>query len=194
MEHIRIENTDVIFQEFGDGKGKIIISNDDYGYNFSYYWGAMGKDTSLAQFVQSINSDYFINKLSSSRKGDFDAYSTFVNLRRYIQECFEYELPWYDHMEFQKDYRKKLKEFQKTIASEKSFIDHITSFHNSLDYYLIKDSRERERVENLFRDIFSDCEPWHFTECEPHPETIFLKKLHVKLKRVLSKPVQLCLF
>ena len=50
MEHFRINSTDIILQDFNKGEGKIIISNDSFGYNFSYYWGAMGKNTILKAF------------------------------------------------------------------------------------------------------------------------------------------------
>jgi len=42
METIRIDTTDVILRDDAPGKGKIMISDDGWGYNFSYYWGAMG--------------------------------------------------------------------------------------------------------------------------------------------------------
>lgn len=194
MEHIRIDYTDIILQDFGDGKGKIIISDDDYGYNFSYYWGAMGKDTSLKQFLQEINTDYFVGKLSSHTKGPLNVRKTFVALRKYIQESFKYELPWYEHVKFQKDFRERLKYFQKSIGHETEFIIGIEDFHNQLDYYLIEDRAERERIETLFKSIFYNCEPWDFVENDPHPEELFLSRLHPKLKKALSKPVQLCLF
>lgn len=194
MEHIRICYTDIILQDFGDGKGKVIISDDDYGYDFSYYWGAMGKDTSLKQFLQEINTDYFVNKLSHHIKGPINVRATFVALRKHIQECFRYELPWYEHMEFQKDFREKLKIFQKEVRSDIEFITGIQNFHNYLEYYLIDDFAERSRIEKLFKDIFSNCEPWYFVEYDIHREDLFLTKLHPKLKKALSEPVQLCLF
>lgn len=194
MEKIKLGKTDVIFQEFGDGKGKIIVSDDEYGYNFSYSWGAMGKDTTLKQFVKSVGSDYFVKKLSNNVKGTMNVRKTFINLRTYIQECFEYELKWYEHMEFQKDFRERLKTLQKHVNYEHEFIDKVMSFHNQLDFYLIKNRNEMQRLEDLFKDIFNQSEPWHFIVNETHPEEIFLTKLHAKLKKTLSKPVQLCLF
>lgn len=194
MEHIKIDYTDVIIQEFGDGKGKIIISNDNYGYNFSYYWNAMGKNTSLKQFIKQIDTDYFVNKLSHNIKGTINVRATFVALRKYIQECFQYELSWYEHMEFQKDFRKKLKVLQKEICSDTEFINRIQNFHDCLDYFLIKDSKERKIIIKLFEDIFKNCEPWYFIEYNIHPEELFLIRFHSKLKKALSKPIQLCLF
>ena len=193
MERIRVGHTDVIFDEIGDGAGKIIISNDDYGYNFSHYWGAMGKDT-LKQFVCSIDTGYFTNKLCSHINGPMNVKKTFVGLRKSIQESFEYELEWYQHLEFQKDFREKLKKFQKEVSCREEFVNRAMSFHKELNYYLIEEDYERERIEELFKGIFSQCEPWTFLEYNPHPEQLFLEKLHVKLKKVLSKPVQLRLF
>lgn len=194
MEHIRIGSTDVVLQDLGDGKGKIIISDDEYGYDFSYYWGAMGKDTTLISFIQSLSSDYFVKKLSHNIKGPFDARRTFSALRKYIQECFQYELKWYEHMAFQKDFRKKLKQLQKEVSCADEFVFRLKSFSNELDFYLIEDRYERERLEKLFEDIFSNSEPWYLIEHETHNEELFLEKFHYKLKEKLSKPVQLCLF
>jgi len=194
MEHIRIGYTDIILQEFGDGKGKIIISDDDYGYDFSYYWGAMGKDTTLKSFLKKINSDYFVNKLSHNLKGPMNVRKTFVALRAYIQECFQYELQWFEHIEFQRGFRKELRNFQKEVGCDTQFIQEIQDFHNRLDFYLIKERYEQEKFEKLFKDIFSYCEPWGFIVYDTHPEEVFLEKLHAKLKEELSRPVQLCLF
>lgn len=194
MEHIKIGYTDIIFQEMGNGRGKIIISDNEYGYNSSYYWGSMGKDTTLKQFISSMGTDYFVKNLSSRQKGPMNLNKTFANLRAYLKESFLYELPWYEHLEFQKDFRKRLKECQKTISDNRDFIDSILSFYEKLDYYLIKDIKERRKVENIFKDVFSNSEPWYFVEHKTHPEEIFFTKLHQKLKSKLSKPIQLCLF
>jgi hypothetical protein len=193
MEHIRIENTDIIFQEIGDGKGKIIISDDEYGYNFSYYWGAIPKGKTLKQFIQSSNCDYFVNKLSHKIKGPIDSHKTFVKLRAYIQECFKYELRWFEHMEFQKDFRKKIKKLQNEVSCEAEFIEKIDSFYWELDFYLIKDETEKERVRALFSSMLAHVPSREFIKNKTSKEDIFLEKLHKKIKKALSKPVQLCL-
>jgi len=90
METIRIGLTDVIFKDEGEGKGKIIVSNDDWGYNFSHYWGAMG-DRNLKQFVSEINTSYFVDKLSVRRNGDLDVKKTFTNIRKRIREALSEE-------------------------------------------------------------------------------------------------------
>ena len=56
MRLINIGLTDIVLQNFKDGQGKIIISNFDFDYNFSYYWGAMGENTNIEQFICQINS------------------------------------------------------------------------------------------------------------------------------------------
>ena len=43
LTHYRLDYTDVILQDYEDGKGKIIISNDDRDINLSYYWIVTGK-------------------------------------------------------------------------------------------------------------------------------------------------------
>jgi len=194
MEHIRIGHTDVILDEFGDGKGKIIISNDECGYDFSYYWGAMGESTTLKQFIQRIGSDYFVGKLSHRTKGKMNVRKTFARLRADIKESLQGELQWYEHMEFQKHFREALREFQSGIVEENEFIRRVQDFYTELNFYLIQDRGEREKLECLFKDIFPQSEPWRFIIHDAHPEDIFLEKLHAKLKKALAKPVQLCLF
>ena len=194
MEHIRIDSTDIIFQDHGDGKGKIIISNDEYGYDFSYYWGAISKGDTLAKFIEKMNSGYFVSKLSHKIKGQINIRKTFVALRKYIQESFEYELKWYNHVEFQKDFREKLRNLKDEIANDIDFSQRITSFHEELNFYLINDTNERERIENLFKSIFSNSGPWNLICYDIHPEDAFLERLHAKLKDKLSKSAQLLLF
>lgn len=147
----------------------------------------------LKDFIKSINSEYFVSKLGHNIKGPINVKKTFRNLRSYIKENFEYELPWYEHMEFQKDFRNKIKDLQNNVSEENYFINKVNQLYFELDYSLIEDD-DRERLEILFKDIFSQAEPWTFIVYDIHPEELFLAKLHVKLKKKLSKPVQLCLF
>ena len=192
MEHFKVNNADVFFDDLGNGKGKLIISDDEYGYNFSYYWGSMG--CNLKQFLKSIDSGYFVKKLSNVVDRPINVKKTFIALRVYLQECLSYELKWYQHTEFQKDFRKKLKEFQNNVDDKHHFIDLTQSFHNELDFYLIENVKERREVEKLFERIFSQSEPWNFICSNAHPEEIYLKNIHKKLQKTLKKPVQLCLF
>jgi len=187
MENIRIGTTDVILQDYGDGKGKIIISDDDYGYNFSFYWGSMGKTmgkaSTLAQFLCEINSSYFVMKLGPSGDGPIDAKRTIRNIRKYIRE--EMCLEWYEHMEFQKDMRECLNDFEREIYSPEQFVNNWHSFAEyTLNYYLIDDKYDRKEMESNFTGI---CEPWYFIVTEERRENIWLDKFHKKLVRTLKK-------
>jgi hypothetical protein len=72
---IKINNTDIFLEDFGDNKGKITVS-DTYGYNYSMFWGAMGG--SLKDFLCSINSEYFADKLMGSQSNnEMDVKKTF---------------------------------------------------------------------------------------------------------------------
>jgi hypothetical protein len=61
----------VYLEDFGVGKGKIIITcfNDSW----SYYWGAMGQ-YNLAQFIIKCDNDYLATKLSSYTEQKIDDY------------------------------------------------------------------------------------------------------------------------
>lgn len=50
--------------DFGDGKGLLQIYSD-WG-NYASFWGAIGKDNTIADFLLSCSSDYIENNLSSS--------------------------------------------------------------------------------------------------------------------------------
>lgn len=181
MENITIGQTDIILKDFGEGNGKIIIS--DYDYNFSYHWGAMGKNTTLKDFLCEVNSDYFVNKLSNL-DGDFDHKGTFRNIRKHIRDEFNYELPWYKHTEFQKELRVSLNEYQNSCYDERQFVDDWDSFWKyTVDYYLIEDNNDQKEIESMFQGI---CEQWHFIEKSEPKGNIWLKKLHKQLKKKLK--------
>ena len=97
-------------------------------------------------------------------------------------------------MNFQKNFRECLRNFQKNVVNETEFILEIQKFPDVVDYYLIEDFKERERVEKLLKSIFDNSEPLGFVVNNIHSEDLFLKKLHLEIKKVLSKPVQLLLF
>ena len=84
--------------------------------------------------------------------------------------------------------RETLKYFQReceNTCSEHYFVDNFfSSFVNRLDFYLIKDIYERERIEKNFKGI---CEEWNFIETRPGREYVWLTKLHRKLKKILIK-------
>lgn len=182
MELIEIGITDIVLQDFGDGKGKIIISDNDLDYNFSFYWGAMGKDTSLRQFIKEIDSSYFIGKLAPHCQGKFSSKRTFAKLRKFLREEYSNDLAWYMNMEFQKEMRCDLKRYQEDCGSEEMFVFMWDSFVDNLDYYLIENDIDRKQIESIFKGM---CEVWHFIEKDIPSEHIWLKKLHKKLKKIL---------
>ena len=183
VKHLRVEGTDVYLHEYGDGKGKLTISNT-YGYNYSHYWGAMGE--SLSEFIKTINSEYFADKLLGYRNDSqqMDVKKTFTQLRKFFRE--EMDLPFYKHMEFQKDLREKLKDFQsdcEDMNSQDYFVyNFFTSFINRLDYFLIDNRYNQREIEDSFKGI---CEQWHFIVTKPSDEYIWLMKFHKILKKHL---------
>jgi len=129
IEVIKIDDTDIILQDEGDGRGKITISNS-WGYNYSHFWGSMGG--SLKEFLLRINEGYFIDKLSDfDDRGVFDGKATMTAVRKHIREEMSYELPWYKYMSAQKELREKFKEMER-IEDENSFVDAMSSLESSL--------------------------------------------------------------
>lgn len=184
IERIRIDNTDVFIEELGNGKGKITIS-DTYDHNYSYFWGAMGG--TLKDFLCSINSSYFCDKLMGARsKWIMDVPKTFAAIRKYI--ATDMGLPWYQHMAFQKDLRETLKNFQSQIEEHPSNDLFVSLFHHSfinrLSFWYIEDSIDQKYVEKDFKGI---CEVWHFIVEKEGPEYIWLTKFHSKLKTAIKK-------
>ena len=183
LEKITIDGTDVFLDDLGNGQGKIIISNS-YGENYSYYWGAMGTD--LKSFIKEINASYFADKLLGYRNESvIDIKTTFKNLRNYIVN--EMDLPYYKHMAFQKDMREKIKNFQDICDDDGGKYRFVDSFHsnfvNSLNFYLIDDSFDRDWIRRGFEGI---DEHWHFLEEKPSPSYFWLEKFHKKLKKELK--------
>lgn len=181
---IKIGSTDIFLEELGAGKGKITVS-DTYGHNYSSYWGSMRE--TLKNFICSINSSYFAsNLLGAADNYEMDVKKTFASIRKYIAE--ELGLPWYKHMEFQKEMRETLNCFKRECEDTNSqdyFVGNFfSSFVDRLNYYLIEDRYDRESIEKDFKGI---CEQWNFIETRPGREYVWLEKLHAKLKKELSK-------
>jgi hypothetical protein len=179
-----IKKTKIILENKDENQGKIIIDDPDKGI-YENYWGAMGG--SIQDFILRINDEYFTNKLLGARSNQvFDAKGTFKELRKFIRE--ELNLPWYKHLEFQKDFRKKLNNFQKNceyMNSDKFFINNFDFNIGTMpSYHLIEDRWERERLENDFKNIE---EPWHFIETKESEESKWLKSIHFKIKQKLLK-------
>jgi len=179
---LQIGTTDVFIEEIEMNKGKITIS--DHDKNYSYYWGSMGG--TLQEFLCRINADYFASKLLGARNAlDMNVKSTFRDIRKYIVD--DLDLHWFMHMEFQKDMRKRLNEFQNRCAeinNPEYFVNNFHSFVDDLDYSLIECRFDRKEVEENFKSI-SEC--WHFIVEKESNEYIWLKVLHVSIKNRLSK-------
>lgn len=181
MEVIRIDETEIFLDDKGDGKGKITISNT-YGYNFSYFWGAMGKP--LKDFLLSINEDYFVNKLANEPLA-FDAKLTAKEVRKYIRVDLSYDLPWYKYMEFQKGLREWIKGIEQ-VESEHTFVDYCYGIMNDYRINLYElDRWEQEEVRGILENTFKQ-EPWNFIQKGDSDEAVFLKKLFKKLKKELK--------
>ena len=183
LRKVKIDNTDIFLEDLGENQGKITVSNT-WGYNYSYYWGAMGGN--LSDFICGINGSYFASKLMGAKSNyTINISATFTGLRKFIKE--ELNMPWYKEQEFQKDMREKLNKFQSSCESSDSFVSGFRSFINSLDFYLIPDRHESEYIKKDFESI---SEPWNFIVETENEEYLFLFKLHGKLKAKLNTTKQ----
>lgn len=182
MELFRIDETDVILQDFEFGRGKIIISNSQH--NVSYFWGAMG--STLTDFLTTINLDYFIGCLSDAMMSDpVCMKNTIRNVRQAIRD--EIPLPWYKHLEFQKDMREILNRYVDNdyYTDEMAFINSFGKFHKKLNYHLIKDKYDRKDIEDMMEGLCD--EPWHYIETTDNNQKIWLKRFYPKLINYLKK-------
>ena len=182
MEVIKIEETEVILQDYGEGKGKIIIANP-YNMNFSYYWSAMGG--SLKEFLLGINDSYFANKLTYNTEV-FSGKNTATNIRRFIREDLNYDLPWYEHMEFQKSLRGWIKSVE-TMETIDEFIDAALNISKNYDLdYSCMNYNEEQELKQLLSDTIG-CEPWYLAGTESSKEYNFIVGIFNKLKKQLKK-------
>lgn len=184
MITFKIDSADIILNDLGGGQGKIIIADTSWGYNFSYFWGAMGMD--LIDFLIKINAGYFTGKLGPTAQGDINVRKTMASVRKGLKEYFYSEYPWYVEKEFQSELRYQLKEMEdEGFESVDHFISSINRFSDDLNYYLINDRHDRERIKKLIKDSLN--EPWYFIVHDEHRQNIYLTKLHKKLVKVLKK-------
>lgn len=181
MKQFKIQRTIVTLENLGENQGRITIGNQ-YSKIYEMYWGSMGG--TLEEFLLRINSDYFANKLLGVHSMYvFDSKKTFKELRRFIRE--DLDLPWYKHQEFQKRLRESINLFQEHCTSDDYFISHFSWYLNHrLDYHLIENRWERDRIEKDFNNI---TEPWHFIQQKESDETKWLKNLHKKIQNKISK-------
>lgn len=180
MKRIKINSTDIFLENFEEGKGKIIVS-DIYNGSYTFYWGSMA--SSIENFMQRINSDYFAGKLSTNSTV-FSGKNTAYQVRQYIREQMSYDLPWFKFMSAQKELRQKIKEIEK-CDNQYAALSMIESFHKNLDLFELSYEEERE-FRKIIEEVFTQ-EPWHFLETEPSDEYKFLKKLHKDIVKHLKK-------
>lgn len=184
IKKIRINGWVIYLEDLGDGKGKV-IAESNLGKTYSYFWGSMSSN--LEEFITRINADYFAkNLIGYSEMYEMDVKSTFKNIRKYIRT--EIGLAWYQEMEFQKQMREVLNDFQRECEYDKDrllFVNWFnTSFLNRLDTYLIEDdyiSKEFESSSGYWDEV------WDFISEKPTMEFISLKTLHKKLVKHLKK-------
>lgn len=175
-EMLRIGSADVILQDYEPGKGKIIISDDNSGYNFSYYWGAMGSP--FKDFLKSINTGYFVHKLGPIDRGPICMRKTMKAVRKFLRD--ESGLPWYKFMDEQKELREKLSEIEKECGSADGFINSMYDLKYLISYCTYKKTEFDYAVDMLM------SEPWHFIEHGEHPQNKWLADFHKKLKASIN--------
>lgn len=179
MNRFQIKTADIILENLENGKGKIIISDLNNG-SFSFFWDAMG-DT-IENFLKSINSDYFADKLCNNRY-EFSAKKTAKEIRRYIREEMKYELPWYKFKSAQKELREKIKEIERS-ENQYEALQLIQSLPYNLMCFDLSFSEEKEFLE-IISDMVS-TEPWNFLQNDYSKEYKYLENLHTQIRIFLN--------
>jgi len=141
-------------------------------------------NSNIKDFLLRINYDYFYRTLRFDTKGNFNPKSTTSNIRKYIKDEFKYELPFYKHMEFQKDMRIKLKELE-SITIDSIYYDELYYLYDRLDFDLV-DKHDRSEIQSIFESICR-CEQHHFFIYDESDENVFLSKIYKKLIKQLKK-------
>ncbi len=186
LKHLRFDYTDVILQDYEDGKGKIIISNDDRDINLSYYWGSMGQGYDLTKFLLKTNDEYLIRKLGQkSDDGPINIQKTLANVRKYIKN--ETEWRFYYSPEADRELRNALTEIQRYAHDSRDFVDRMLAidpyFSGNDDTY----GRGKVIFENMLENI--RCEPWHFIVNNEPEVNKLLSKFLPQLRNHLIKEV-----
>ena len=187
IEKLVIDGSEIYLEEFGESKGKIVITKT-YHKNYSYQWGAMGR--TLKEFLCEINGSYFANCLIAPNKDYVINWKkTFTEIRKSIRT--DLSLPWYKHIEFQKQMREVLNDFEKYCAEVNSaefFVEAFKSnFIKRLDFTLVDTKSYSLEAERLEKDFESISEVWYYIVRTEGPEYLWLVNMHKKLKQVLQK-------
>lgn len=185
LTNFRLLGTDVILQDYEDGKGKIILSNDDYDYNLSYYWGSMGQGYDLKKFLLKTNDGYLINKLGDrDNEGPIDMKATMANVRSAIKKDTEWK--WYFSPEDDKELRSKLNSIQNTAYDQNDFINQMSAIN--LDKYYQGEDLYTNGKEYFTEMIgYISTEPWHFIVNQTPQKNVWLSKFLPKLREYLGK-------
>lgn len=177
MEIIQLKDTTVYLEDFKLGKGKVIV--DTYDGTYSMFWGATGT-ANIADFIIEINPEYFSSKLLGSIGiTEFCKKNTFASLRKHISDL----LPWYEHLDFQKSMREKIKIFQNDVNDSNSFLYGINKVLEGLDFFLIDNRIDREVLESEFKAI----EAYDFIEHKYSSKYNYLMKIHNQLCKYLKR-------
>lgn len=179
VDVLKIGITDVFLEDFGEGAGKITVSDWENGA-FTYYWGSMGEGYNLRLFLKKTNADYFARKLCN-KKDKFDAKLSVKSVRKAFRDFSQYDLPWYKYPTAQKELREAITDLENSY-SEDHFINKMCSIVDNLMCYELTREEERDFIGKL--GDFFNCEPWHFIETKPSDEYLFLYDLHNKIKKV----------
>lgn len=184
MTHFRIDYTDVILQDYEDGKGKIIISNDDRDINLSYYWGSMGQGYNLSKFILKTNDEYLIRKLGERDDGPINMKKTMASVRSFIKN----ETSWrfYMNLEADKSLRTELKGVQESSFDKNDFVRRM----QDLDPDFPKNTRWHEyqsEWDEMLQGI--TIEPWYFIVNDPPATNIWLSKFLPKIREHLKKEI-----
>lgn len=184
LTHFRIDYTDVILQDYEEGKGKIILSNDDRDINLSYYWGSMGKGYDLSKFILKTNDSYLIGKLGVRYDdGPINMKRTMANVRRHIKE--ETDWRWYMSPVDDRDLRQELNQIQSESYDVNSFITVMSGldlhkYYSGSDIYSDGKSAFTDMIDSI------SSEPWYFIVRDEHPTNYWLSKFLQKLRSHLK--------
>jgi len=179
----RLLGTDVILQDYEDGKGKLILSNDDRDYNLSYYWGSMGQGYDLSKFILKANDGYLINKLGQrSGDGPINMKKTMAAVRKYIRTDTYWR--FYMNLEADKELREALNNVQRFSGCQNEFVDMM----QNLDVDFPKEGRYH-KYESDFKDMINSLstEPWYFIVNDEPDVNVWLSKFLPELRKHLRE-------
>ena len=78
----KLDPISVILEDIEPGRGKVVI--ECYGQAWSGYWGSMGEDTSVADFLRQCDTDYIANRIAGENltHHEFDSDALRAQIRR----------------------------------------------------------------------------------------------------------------